>query len=88
MAKILGSKNSFTIKTEEDIGALLERIERNASAFGVNFQGDIVSGEFNGRGISGRYSVHDREITIYVDKTPPFVTTGFIEKRIRDYLMK
>lgn len=82
------SKNSFTIKAEEDIGALLKRIERNASAYGINFQGDIMHGKFWGKGISGKYRVNGQEITIYVDKIPPFVTTDFIKEKISEYFYK
>ena len=57
------SRNSFTIEVEEYIGALLERVERNLSAYGINFQGGIKGGSFEGRGIGGRYYVDGREIT-------------------------
>jgi len=82
------SRNSFTIEVEEYIGALLERVERNLSAYGINFQGGIKGGSFEGRGIGGRYYVDGREITIHIDKKPPLVTIGFIKESIKASVFK
>ena len=80
------NRNSFTIKTEEDIETLIERIERNALASGINFQGDMISGSFDGKSISGKYIINGQEITIYIDKKPSFITTDFIKEKLMNIL--
>jgi hypothetical protein len=63
----------FSFEVKEDISQLLSSVKRLILAKGGNFNGTEQNGTFQGKGITGNYSINGKTINIMIVKKPPFV---------------
>jgi hypothetical protein len=76
-------KFSFDIKA--NISSLLPSVKKLILAEGGNFSGDEHNGSFQGKGITGNYSVNGKTLSITISRKPPFVDDKKIKNEIMNY---
>jgi hypothetical protein len=75
----------FSFEVKEDISLLLPSVKRLILAEGGNFSGTEQNGTFQGKGITGNYSIKGETVNIMIVKKPPFVDDKKIKDKIMDY---
>ncbi len=66
-----------------DPETLFERINKRLADYGIELSGDIGSGRFDGKGITGEYVVADNVVTVTVTSKPPLVPCSMVERELR-----
>lgn len=76
---------SFSIKIQEDPGALVARAEKLARKAGAEFKGDAHSGSFAGSGVEGQYAVEEDIITVTITRKPMIAPWSLVENKVKGF---
>jgi hypothetical protein len=84
--------HSFTIKINDDIHAVLKKVESSIIGNGGTFEGTHERGIFHGKSVAGLIkgeycSVAGNEIKITITDKPFIVPHSMIEAEIRNYFI-
>ena len=77
---------TFTYALVGNLNAKLNQIKAAAAARGVQFSGDLHSGQFSGMGISGSYGISHSMITVTVESKPFLVSWAYIDAQLRGFI--
>ena len=80
----------FTVASNGDLTATLERVEKTITSKGGSFTGDTTQGQFSGvtpvGNVKGKYTVNaNKDIEITITDKPFIAPMSIIENKIRDY---
>ena len=80
----------FTVASNGDLTATLERVEKTITGKGGSFSGDTTQGQFSGvtpvGNVKGKYTVNaNKDIEITITDKPFIAPMSIIENKIRDY---
>ena len=80
----------FTVASNGDLTATLERVEKTITSKGGSFTGDTTQGQFSGvtpvGNVKGKYTVNaNKDIEITITDKPFIAPMAIIENKIRDY---
>lgn len=80
----------FTVASNGDLSATLERVEKTITGKGGSFSGDTRQGQFSGvtpiGNVKGKYTVTaNNDIDITITDKPFLAPMSVIENKIRDY---
>jgi len=64
----------------------LQRLVNGAAQMGVAFDGDVESGSFSGRGLSGYYHREGQVFVVTIETVPFLMTFDGVAARIQSYL--
>ena len=80
----------FTVASNGDLTATLERVEKTITSKGGSFTGNTTQGQFSGvtpvGNVKGKYTVNaNKDIEITITDKPFIAPISIIENKIRDY---
>jgi hypothetical protein len=80
----------FTVASNGDLTATLERVEKTITSKGGSFTGNTTQGQFSGvtpvGNVKGKYTVNaNKDIEITITDKPFIAPMSIIENKIRDY---
>jgi hypothetical protein len=80
----------FTVASNGDLTATLERVEKTITSKGGSFTGNTTQGQFSGvtpvGNVKGKYTVNaNKDIEITITDKPFIAPMAIIENKIRDY---
>ena len=80
----------FTVASNGDLTATLERVEKTITSKGGSFTGNTTQGQFSGvtpvGNVKGKYTVNaNKDIDITITDKPFIAPMAIIENKIRDY---
>ena len=75
----------FSVKITGDAQAAVAKFKSTAKKNDVLLEGDHLAGQFNGKGIEGRYDINGDILTIYIEKKPVLIPWSLIEAKVRDF---
>jgi len=76
----------FSIPFEGTAEAAVAKIKASAEKNHVHLSGDHVAGEFNVKGIEGRYQVEGNLLKLTVEKKPILIPWALIESKMKEFL--
>lgn len=64
----------------------LQRLVNGAAQMGVTFNGDVESGSFSGRGLSGHYHREGEVFVVTIESVPFLMSYDGVAARIQGFL--
>ena len=75
----------FSVNIAHDPDEVVSSIKTAAKKNGVHFIGNAHAGHFAGKGIQGKYAIHDQVLLVTIEKKPIFLTWPMIEGKLREF---
>lgn len=77
----------FDINLNTEPEAILDKAKNMAAKNNFNISGDIDSGTFSGRGVSGFYNIDGRSLSVTVTEKPWYAPWSKVESSITEFFV-
>jgi len=77
---------TFTYQIHDDPEILIEKLRQKTNANGINFNGNAVSGKFEGKGFEGEYTIASSMVSITINKKLFIVPWSIVEKKLGEQI--
>lgn len=75
----------FSVNIAHDPSEVVSNIKTAAKKNGIHFIGNTDAGHFSGKGIQGKYAIHEQTLLVTIEKKPIFLSWPMIEAKLREF---